>query len=167
MKRGDAESDNDSAENAHLERVYADDLRDTSLVQAAVRRLARDVEQCRDRCVHYEKRDRRRESCGRFFAFSHTERDSHCENYRQIVKNYRSDRRKHAKDGIEYRALAEDIFEPVAFDHCRIRQRSADAEQQTRDRQKRDREHKRPPDPLKHPEKPRIPLFRHSFCCVH
>jgi hypothetical protein len=59
MQCGDAEADDNSAENSHLERVYADDLRDASLVKTAVRRLARQIEQSRDRGVHNKKRDRR------------------------------------------------------------------------------------------------------------
>ena len=59
MQCGNAETDDYSAENAHLERIDADDLRDASLVQTAVRRLSCQVEQSRDRGVHNKKRDRR------------------------------------------------------------------------------------------------------------
>ena len=77
-------------------------------------------------------------------------------------------------DGVERRPLAENAREAVGLDGGGVGQRRTHTEEQTRDGQERDGQHKGPPDPLQHAEGRRLPLdlpprplFFCFFCSIH
>ena len=134
VQRRNAESYDDTAENAHFKRGYTDDIRHRPLGKRAVADPSGQLKQRMDSLMHYEKGYCRRKRCGGFFVFRHSERNAHCKKNGQVVKNDRTDRGKHRKHRPEHRAGSKYRLKVICRYHSGIGQRRAYAEQKPRDR---------------------------------
>ena len=150
MERRYAQTDDDTAEHAHLQR------RNTQHGSGGVRRhginAAVGFDHGVNRDVHHQIGDRARKSRDRFFLLRHADRDAHREQQRQIAEHGAAALRHQIKNGIGDGALMDRAVKPVGLEHDGVRERAADTQQQTRDGQQRDGQHERPADPLQDAE---------------
>ena len=111
-------------------------------------RTALDVDQCPNGSMHDEKCNNSCQRCYFFFLFRHTDCYTHCKYNRQIRKNNVTGSVHNLQDLIQYGSRSHNAQQTVSFQHCFVRKRSADSQQQTCDRQNSDRQHKGTANPL-------------------
>ena len=100
--------------------------------------------------MHDEECDHRRECRDLLLRLCHADGDTNREDDRQIAEDRAAGARHDREQRVQCRARTEDAAEPVSLNRRRIRERRADAEQNARNRQNRDRQHKAAPDALEH-----------------
>ena len=157
VQPGDAESDDDAAEDAHLERKDAAAWGDRSLKHrgrngAVGEDLAAELEHGVAGRVHDEEGDHGREGRDLLFRFGHADGDADGEDDRQIAEDGAACTRHDGEERVECRAFAENRSKTVRFYGRGIRKRRADAQEDTGDRQYGDGQHETSPDALEYAE---------------
>ena len=100
--------------------------------------------------MHDEERDHRRERRDLLFRLCHTDRNADRKDDRQIAEDRAARTRHDREQRVQRRPRTEDTAETVRLDRRRVRERRADAEQDTCNRQDRDRQHEAAPDALEY-----------------
>ena len=100
--------------------------------------------------MHDEEGDHGGERRDLFLRFCHADGDADSEDDRQIAEDCAACTRHDREQCVQWCSCAEHSAETVCRDGRWVRERRADAEQDARDRQDRDRQHKAAPDALEH-----------------
>ena len=155
------QTDDDAAENAHLQRC------DTQHLSGGVGRhgvhTASGVDHGLNGGVHDDIGHSTRQSGDLFFLACHADGDTHREQQRQVVEDRTAGLAHDVQNGINNSALMDEAVQPVGRQHGLIGERTADTQQQAGNGQKRDGQHKAASDTLQHAEDLVLHNFSYSF----
>ena len=157
VKRRYAESHNNTAEHAHLQRLNSADAGNGTVQNvfcdcSVSQNISLKNKHGIHRYVHYKKRNHCCQRCNFFLLLRHTDRHTYGKDQRQVIENRASGLAHNCEQCVENRSFSQNRLQPVSLNHGCIGKRASHSEQESRYRKDCDRKHKTASNSLQYSE---------------